>query len=394
MFAAETACPGCGRSACRSAAKTSSVPSRPSTHIAAATSATTSSSRRSCRARHEHPEHAVGAVDERQALLLLELDRRDAGSRPGRRPPASARRRPSRTSPSPMRASAQCESGARSPEHPSEPYSCTTGAMPGVEHRHVGGQGLLADAGAPGRQGRDAQQHERPHDLALDLGAGAGGVRADQRALQLGALLDGDVPRGQRAEAGRDAVVRLGVVRQPADHLAGAPHLGQGLVGQAHRGTVARDPHDVLDAERAGADANRLHPRPGVDVVRSGCRAVVTRVRRGHAGSAGFAHVLHWSATDAAVHRFAPGIPSRARDAALIPCARVRKWSPWPPFPHSRRRRRAVRPPGPARWRRRGRRTGHRPPRARRACRPRRAGRGRAPRSCRRRGRSRAGGRW
>ena len=38
----------------------------------------------------------------------------------------------SRTAPSPIRASAQCESGARSPEQPSEPYSCTTGAMPAL----------------------------------------------------------------------------------------------------------------------------------------------------------------------------------------------------------------------------------------------------------------------
>ena len=37
-----------------------------------------------------------------------------------------------RTGPSPMTASAQCASGARSPEQPSEPYSCTTGAMPAL----------------------------------------------------------------------------------------------------------------------------------------------------------------------------------------------------------------------------------------------------------------------
>lgn len=33
-------------------------------------------------------------------------------------------------SPSPIRASAQWLSGARSPEQPSEPYSCTTGVIP------------------------------------------------------------------------------------------------------------------------------------------------------------------------------------------------------------------------------------------------------------------------
>ena len=45
---------------------------------------------------------------------------------------AAGRRVPdaSRTSPSPISARAQCDSGARSPEQPSEPYSRTTGVMP------------------------------------------------------------------------------------------------------------------------------------------------------------------------------------------------------------------------------------------------------------------------
>ncbi len=38
----------------------------------------------------------------------------------------------SRTSPSPMSARAQCASGARSPEQPSEPNSCTTGVIPAL----------------------------------------------------------------------------------------------------------------------------------------------------------------------------------------------------------------------------------------------------------------------
>ena len=71
--------PGCGRSAWSSAAKTRSVPSWPSTDIAAAMSAVRSSSRRSVDRQHQHAEHAVGAVDQRQALLGGQLDRRQAG---------------------------------------------------------------------------------------------------------------------------------------------------------------------------------------------------------------------------------------------------------------------------------------------------------------------------
>ena len=78
------------------------------------------------------------------------------------------------------------------------------------------------------------------------------------------ALLDRDVPGGQRAEAGRDAVVRLGVVREPADHLAGAAHLDQRLLGQHDRRAVAGDAHDLVDGQRAGADGDGLQPGPRV----------------------------------------------------------------------------------------------------------------------------------
>ena len=40
-----------------------------------------------------------------------------------------------RTVPSPIAASAQCASGARSPEQPSDPYSRTTGVMPAFSIR-------------------------------------------------------------------------------------------------------------------------------------------------------------------------------------------------------------------------------------------------------------------
>ena len=176
----------------------------------------------------QHAEHAVGAVDEGEALLLGQLDRRRSRPRPGRRPRASASPSASRTSPSPISASAQCDSGARSPEQPSEPYSCTTGVMPALSRAAYVRAVSTAHAGAAGREGRQAQQHQGAHDLALDLGAGAGGVRADQRALQLGAQLGRDVPGRERAEAGRDAVVRHGVVRPRASTTrAAARDLGQ-----------------------------------------------------------------------------------------------------------------------------------------------------------------------
>jgi hypothetical protein len=85
---------------------------------------------------HEHAEHAVGAVDEGEPLLLAERDRGDARGGERRRGIRASDRRP-RTSPSPIATSAQWASGARSPEQPSEPYSRTTGVMPGVQDRRV-----------------------------------------------------------------------------------------------------------------------------------------------------------------------------------------------------------------------------------------------------------------
>ena len=107
MLAADSAWPTCGRSAWRSAANTRSVPSSASTLIAAATSAVRSSIRRSVIASTSIAEHPVGAVDERQPLLLSELARASARRPRALRRSASAVPAASRTSPSPISARAQ-----------------------------------------------------------------------------------------------------------------------------------------------------------------------------------------------------------------------------------------------------------------------------------------------
>ena len=130
-LAADSACPGCGRIACSSAAKTRSVPSWPSTDIAAAMSAVRSSIRRSWMASTSIPSMpSVPLISARPSLAPSSTGASPAAARAsaaGTRSPAA-----SRTSPSPISASAQCDSGARSPEQPREPYSRTTGVMPCV----------------------------------------------------------------------------------------------------------------------------------------------------------------------------------------------------------------------------------------------------------------------
>ena len=98
-----------------------------------------------------------------------------ARSASGSSPASRARRRPRRvavgvaTSPSPISASAQWASGARSPLAPSEPCSGTTGRDAGVEQRRACVSTTTGPgAGVAHRQRAGPQQHHRPHDLALD----------------------------------------------------------------------------------------------------------------------------------------------------------------------------------------------------------------------------------
>ena len=228
---------------------------------------------------HQHAEHAVGAVDQREALLLGQLDRVDAV----RRRSASA-------------ASTQRSVGvahlalAHHRERAVRQRREVAGAAQravlvhdrgdaGVEHRGVGLGGLEPHAGAAGGQRGQPQQHQRPHHLALDLGPGPGRVRADQAALQLGAPLRRDVRGGERAEAGRDAVVRRSssasasttpgcgrsrrAPRRPADAVP-VPGDADDVVG-THRA----DPHDDLVGVHGPnrTPRRRRRPRPRRPVV-------------------------------------------------------------------------------------------------------------------------------
>ncbi len=131
MFAAEAPWPGCGRMACSSGASTFSVPRSASRVSAAVMSADLYSLSRSARAMTSMP--SMPSVPLRRARPSFSFSTTgwipaSASSSPAGRTTPSG---PS-ASPSPIRVSAQCESGARSPEQPSEPYSWTTGVMPAL----------------------------------------------------------------------------------------------------------------------------------------------------------------------------------------------------------------------------------------------------------------------
>ncbi len=199
---------------------------------------------------HQHAEHAVGAVDEGQALLLGERDRRETGGRQrlggGLQPAGGV----AHLALAHDRERAVRERGeiARAAERPVLAHHRGDRV---VEQVGVGVRGLPPHARPSGRERGQAQQHQRAHDLGLDLGAGARRVRADQARLQAGAQFGGDVPVGQRAEPGRDAVVRLGVVGQRLDDVAAALDRLAGVVVDLDPGAVPGDGDDVLRV-RAG----------------------------------------------------------------------------------------------------------------------------------------------
>lgn len=254
MLAALSAWPGWGRiGACSSGASTLSVPSSASRVIAAVMSAVVNRRWRSAM--------AITSMPSMPSVPLMRARPSFSSSSTGSMP-AAASSSPEGLStpsgpvatPSPIRTSAQCESGARSPEQPSEPNSRTTGVMPAVQD---GGHGLgdhRAYAGPAGGQRLHPQEHQRADHLALHRRAHPGGVRTHQRALQLGAELGADVPDGERAEAGGDAVDGARLGREGLDPGPRGRHLGERVRTDLYPGVAPGDGQHVLGADVGLAD--------------------------------------------------------------------------------------------------------------------------------------------
>ena len=141
------------------------MPSSASTDIAAVMSATRSSRARSWMASTQHAEHAVGAVDQREALLGPSVERLDAGRAAPRRRHASPV-----DAPRPRR-SARARSGRAARGRRSRRASRargTTGVSPALSSARIASATTGPRARAAHRQRARAQQHHRPHDLGLD----------------------------------------------------------------------------------------------------------------------------------------------------------------------------------------------------------------------------------
>ncbi len=193
----------------------------------------------------QHAEHAVGAVEEGEALLLAEHDGLDAGFGEQFAGGADGAVR--------ALGVALAHEGERAVGQRREVAGAAQGAVlvddggdPGVEHVGHGLRDGGAYAGVAGGDGLEAEEHQRADDLPLDARAHAGGVRADDVALELGTQLGADVPGGERTEPGGHPVDGLGLGGEGVDDLAGPGECVERLRGELDACVATGYGDDVL----------------------------------------------------------------------------------------------------------------------------------------------------
>ena len=124
---------------------------------------------------HQHAEHAVGAVDQCQPLLLGEHDRFDAvpGQRVGGRQQFAVRRAYRTLAYDGQRHVGQRREIAGAAK---AAVLVDDGRQPSGQHRRIRLGDLGPHTGAAGGQCRQPQQHHGPDDFAFDLGTRSGSV--------------------------------------------------------------------------------------------------------------------------------------------------------------------------------------------------------------------------
>ena len=202
------------------------------------------------------PEHPVGAVDERESLFLRELNRRE--TRVTERVDRSTSRATGVTN---VPFAHQGEGHVRERRE-------VTGAAErselvhdrsdaGVEQCRVrfGGQGTNArDAAAEIGEARD---HHRAHHFGLDLRTDARCVGADERALQVAALVGRNRRGRERTEARREPVDRISRVDERVDRRTLASQSLDHLVAESDRLELSRHRDELGSSERFQSDNNR-----------------------------------------------------------------------------------------------------------------------------------------
>ncbi len=207
-------------------------------------------------AESERRSHELGAVDERQPFLRLELNGLELGPRERvrSREPLAVEPRLSLADEREREMGERREIARRS-HRAAAGYDRQDSA---VEKRQEQLDRLDAGTGVALRERVRAQEHRRPDDLVGIRIADSARVRAQQPQLQLRGLLLGDRNGDEAAEAGVDAVgVLAAPVRGSLHKLAGGVHSFPRQVGELHRRPVDGHGPDVVDGQVVAGEADR-----------------------------------------------------------------------------------------------------------------------------------------
>ena len=128
-----------------------------------------------------------------------------------------------------------------------------------VQHRHEQVDDLDPHAGEPDRQGVRPQQEHRPHDVVGQRVADAGGMGADEVALEGRRLRGVDARIGQIAEAGGDAIDGCAVGHEPLDHGPRCTHPIRRSGFELDGPSAPRDLDDVIDGEVPAGERKGRH---------------------------------------------------------------------------------------------------------------------------------------
>ena len=154
---------------------------------------------------------------------------------------------------------------------------CAERAVLGHERRDAGveqREDRLGDhrpgARAAHRERAGPQQHHRPHDLALDRRAHAGGVRAHQRALQLARAARPGSSRWRASRSRSRRRRRAPCGRRGRATTAALASIARARLGRRGRprAPVARDGDDVVGRESGAAELD--HAAHTIGMLRRG----------------------------------------------------------------------------------------------------------------------------
>ena len=249
--------PSWPRAACTRSSRNASVPRQASIDIAAAASAAAHTGSRSASTSAADAGHQVRAVDQRQAFLRLQHQRRE---------PGDAQRLGAADDAAGVRRFAFADQHQRRVRQRREIARRADRADRRHDRRDVRVQEpdqLRAHRGPharqTARQRRAEQDHHRAHDLDRQRLAHARGVREDQVALHLAQLGVVDALLRQRAEAGVDAVEHLAARHRLLERVARGRELRERARPQRHPRRPARRRRERVDRQRPTVDDQLVH---------------------------------------------------------------------------------------------------------------------------------------